>query len=247
MNRRELLFKSTLAVTAPDVFLAGCGGGGSGGSPASNNTGALTVAKSFSQFTLALLPDSNSQTILAPYNNDFSTFGTPAQNITQGTLPFQSGLYTNIAATNYPSSPNGRFRITKDAAIPRHGIFTGIDLITGATGQGLAQSFYGVKAVTASPRVLADGRSLTNADVVLIVELIVSYQGVDLYRGVQVYRGFIYNWNTLDSTRDYASGTLLFHGSYVLNNIQIINQNQFTPALGVIESYDDYIQISALA
>jgi hypothetical protein len=244
MNRRQMLVRSTLTTILPGMGLVGCGGGETG--ETGTNTASLTPAKSFGEFTSKLFPDATSQTFLAPYDNDFNAFGAPATNITQGASPFQSGLYTNIAAENYPASPNGRFRITKDT-IPRHGNISLVDLTNGVTGEGLAQSYYGVKSVTASPRVLPDGRNLANAGLVLFVELIATYKGVQLYRAIQQFTGFVYNWDTVDSTRDYPAGTLLFHGQYVETNIEIITQNANTPPLGVLYNYEDYIEVAVLA
>lgn len=238
MKRRQLL-KTIGACSAFSSIglLAACGGGGDDGGTTGANVADLSAANSFSAFTAAVF--GSSAPGFSSWDNDFSAVAPLGVDIARGTAPLQSGSYLNYQSSLYPTTANGKFTLKKDPTIARKSRFTGIDLTNGATGDGVAQAFYGVRAVQPL------GNGFIRADVIFLIEAIVSLNGVQRYRSLHVYQGFLYNYPAINSVV-LPAGKYVYAGVLTQYNIQTINSAEFVPPVGQIMTYPFTIEVSAL-
>lgn len=176
------------------------------------------------------LTDANTLTELANALN--AKYGFPAlhlQDYDHSPADFPAALsYLKTAdplAGTWEISPEFQFpipsgRSTFSAASPtRKTMYTATDLSNGLVLEGQYQAFWGVKD-------LSNANNLAQVPVAILVEGIVSLNGVPKYRGVQIMQG------TLINTRFRSAGgvsvtpaTIAMTGNYRAYNIETLDQN----------------------
>ncbi|WP_421717534.1 thrombospondin type 3 repeat-containing protein [Algiphilus sp.] len=241
----RILIAPILAISL-GLFLASCGGSGTGSSDNGNSNDAsmpseaiFKRAASFSEHVEILSLYFNADTIdrWQSYNALPSKYPNVAA-WTQSDTPLQ-GEYLNYVnpiesriENTYPE-PNARVLFNPNGAAQELEE-NSIDLTNGAESEGDYQTFFGVRDAT------YPGGSIA-VPVIIITRGIVKFRGEQLYRMVRVFEGFFVD-RDLSQDGPFYDGNpgSIFTGTYSLYLTESL-QPEYSGAEGLILSYANYL------